>query len=264
MSKAIHLGHGIILFKGAADIDENELHAYLGDLEAKTTPQDYRKEEATGRLVSDGGYEYDSDSIAKAPLRYTNTVFESISEEGVRLIQGLEDVFYSCLVTYCRNFPVAINDIKWRTRGYVIRYENGQGIGPHSDTSIPYTGDGLDSETIHPALNTLTGGIFLNQDYAGGTILFRPWGIRVNPEKGDALIYPSSFIGCHEVQPVTEGVRYAYLTWFGHGQTNMIQPPNSTDQGLHMIVKRVHDLRKDVGDEFSYQKDILVGELRNK
>ena len=259
MKQQIHLGSGIMLFRNVLSDDEEMVKSYLNRLTSITSPQGFSKKDWTEKYVSDGGYEFERRDIAINPSRFTDIIFDSITKEEIDLVEHLEAVFYECLVMYCRLFPVAMRDIKWRTRGYVIRYEYGQYIGPHSDTSIPYKGDSLDSDSMHPMQNTLTGSICLNKDFEGGRIVFRNWGVGVDQKFGDVLLYPSSFIGCHEVQPVTSGERYAYLGWFGHGQTNMIQPPNSTDQSIQMVVKRTNNLEKDVGSEFLEQNHVLVG-----
>ena len=38
-----------------------------------------------------------------------------------------------------------------------------------------------------------------------------------SPKAGDVVMYPSNYIGRHEVLPVTEGSRYAFLTMACYG-----------------------------------------------
>ena len=36
---------------------------------------------------------------------------------------------------------------------------------------------------------------------------------KIDTKKGDLLIFPSNFLYPHEVEPVTKGVRYSYVSW---------------------------------------------------
>ena len=116
--------------------------------------------------------------------------------------------------------------MKWRTSGQVASYSVGQNIGPHGDCALPYDNEGniLNSFPLH---NTLTGSMTLSDGYEGGAIRFRPWNITTNPKLGSVLIYPSSFMGCHEVEKIVSGARNVYLQWFCQGNPEMqIQKEN--------------------------------------
>jgi len=52
----------------------------------------------------------------------------------------------------------------------------------------------------------------LNDDYEGGEfIMFREKTIHL--KQGDLIIFPSTFLYPHRVDPVTKGVRYSYVSW---------------------------------------------------
>ena len=60
----------------------------------------------------------------------------------------------------------------------------------------------------------------LNDDYEGGELLFRSLGddseileTSITPNKGDLVIFPS-YID-HKVAPVTKGIRYSVVAWYG-------------------------------------------------
>ena len=62
--------------------------------------------------------------------------------------------------------------------------------------------------------------IVLNDDYEGGSLFFRYLDdksnikdVEVKPRAGDMIIFPS-FID-HKVSPVTKGIRYSIVAWFG-------------------------------------------------
>jgi predicted 2-oxoglutarate/Fe(II)-dependent dioxygenase YbiX len=125
-------------------------------------------------------------------------------------------------------------------------------MGPHSDSNIPYKPGTLEPMTNSPAFNPLTTSIFLNDDYNGGEVIFRMWGITVKPEVGTAIIYPSNFIGCHEVSEVRDGERWAFLSWFFHG--NGLE----SKEGSYEWTQQ---LKQKVGFGNNFQKHVLVGEV---
>ena len=52
----------------------------------------------------------------------------------------------------------------------------------------------------------------LNDDYSGGElIMFDDYKIEIN--QGDVILFPSNFLYPHRVFPVTEGIRYSYVSW---------------------------------------------------
>lgn len=54
----------------------------------------------------------------------------------------------------------------------------------------------------------------LNDDFEGGEFAFFDKELRYKLGKGDAIMFPSSFMYPHEVMPVTKGTRYSIITWF--------------------------------------------------
>ena len=54
----------------------------------------------------------------------------------------------------------------------------------------------------------------LNDDFTGGEFSFFNQQVKYKIPKGGALLFPSTFLYPHAVLPVTEGTRYAVITWF--------------------------------------------------
>jgi predicted 2-oxoglutarate/Fe(II)-dependent dioxygenase YbiX len=236
-----HLGNGIVMIRNLIErnnFDDGELLS----LPMTKVPQGYSL--VDGKIISDGGYEFDEQGKQAAPARYTD-----IGDLGVTVV--LRSAIYTAAVEYCKIFPVAAECITGQTDGYLIRYLPGNGMGPHSDCNIPYKPGTLEPLTTSPAFNTLTTSIFINDGYSGGGVRFRTWGITVEPEFGSALIYPSNFIGCHEVDEVVEGERWAFLSWFYHGNGQENKP---------RALEWVKQFKSDVGLSNSQQGNVLVGE----
>lgn len=238
--KLKHLGSGVVMISDLIALDEIEIEQ-IKSIFSTTTPQGYSV--VDGKTISDGGYEFDEFGKSKAPLRYTDIA-------GFEIVRKLRNAIYEGVVEYCKVFPVAVECITGQTDGYLIRYLHGNDMGPHSDCNIPYKPGTIEPLTESPAFNTLTTSIFLNRDYDGGDVRFRMWGITARPEFGSALIYPSNFIGCHEVDEVTNGERWAFLSWFYHGNGQ------EEKEGSY---EWAQELRKNVGTGNSLQKTVLVG-----
>jgi len=54
---------------------------------------------------------------------------------------------------------------------------------------------------------------FLNNDFEGGDFIFPELKVRVRPEPGMMVCFPSNHNYSHGVEPVTRGKRYSIVTW---------------------------------------------------
>jgi len=54
---------------------------------------------------------------------------------------------------------------------------------------------------------------YLNDDYEGGEIEFPNFGVKIKPEPGMLILFPSNFAYAHRAHPVTKGTKYAMVTW---------------------------------------------------
>lgn len=54
---------------------------------------------------------------------------------------------------------------------------------------------------------------YLNDDYEGGELCFPQFGIELKPKAGDMVIFPSSYVYSHSVNPVISGNRYSIASW---------------------------------------------------
>ena len=258
--KITHLGNAIVAFEDALQIDQQTMYEYVDRLESCTNPQGYTQLEDEV-LLSDGGYRYDTENYKITPTRYPDLIYPEILESDRKIVEELESTIYRCLVEYCKLFPSVLETVKWRTRGYVIKYEKNQEIGPHCDTNLPYDGNSYIPLNNFPMHNTLTSGMLLSEDFDGGNLFFRPWGITAPKKYGTAIIYPSSFTGCHEVSCIENGVRYAYLSWFGHGTISMLDV-NDHRTDVDQAYSWMRQLTNDVGAECMYQQFVPVGLLK--
>lgn len=249
-----HVGYGIVVFRRAVDIEESFVSAYVDYLHKKDTAQKYLVNSSSIR--NEGGYEFTHESMNYAPIRYNNTVDQDTPQKYRDFIQLLENTNYDCLVEYCKLFPVATEAVTWKTRGHLAVYSPGQGIGCHSDSAVPLVDwrPAYGQSALH---NTLTCGMSLSSEYTGGDLYFRLWDIGLRLEIGDVAIYPSSFIGAHEVKPIESGKRIAYLQWFCHGDTGSMSHPNESSSSLDSSYFWLTNLKNDVGSDKMYQQKVV-------
>lgn len=105
----------------------------------------------------------------------------------------------SVLSAYCTAFPEV--DVS-KDSGYeLLRYGKGQQYKQHVDD---FSG----------ARRVLSCSFQLNDEYTGGEWGFFDNTLRIKPPKGAAIVFPSSFVFPHQINPVESGMRYSIVTWF--------------------------------------------------
>jgi len=82
----------------------------------------------------------------------------------------------------------------------MLRYRGGQEYKAHSDG---LTGTGRSISSI----------LYLNNDFDGGEIEFVNFGIKIKPEPGMLILFPSNYAYSHIAHPVYDGTKYAIVTW---------------------------------------------------
>jgi len=55
--------------------------------------------------------------------------------------------------------------------------------------------------------------LYLNDDYVGGEIEFPHFNVKIKPQAGMFLMFPSNFAYAHTAKPVLQGTKYAIVTW---------------------------------------------------
>ena len=60
----------------------------------------------------------------------------------------------------------------------------------------------------------LSGLLYLNSDFKGGELNFPNQDVKITPEEGMLVLFPSNFLFSHESLPLTEGRKYVIVSWF--------------------------------------------------
>jgi hypothetical protein len=81
-----------------------------------------------------------------------------------------------------------------------LRYQTGEEYKAHYDGN----------STTGRALSAIA---YLNDEYEGGELEFPNYKIKIKPEQGDLILFPSNYAYAHIAHPVTSGTKYAIVTW---------------------------------------------------
>ena len=222
-----HIGMGVVICENVIDIDQQFLFEYINWL--RTNEEDtftYCEEDGEKYAVNKTGFKFKLQDVQQAPQRFLNTKGKNLQVEVpkkyINFIDSLEEAVYQALVEYCCYFPDAATTSWWRPNGHIAGYEDGQRIGLHCDDQVPYewgkeTGNQVsmhNSSSINLYLNDCVSDQEEVNDYtySGGEIHFPNVPYVYRPKSGSVAIYPSSYVGRHEVYPVISGQRYAFLS----------------------------------------------------
>lgn len=82
----------------------------------------------------------------------------------------------------------------------LLKYSGGQEYKQHYDGST----------STKRAISAL---VYLNDDYDGGELEFPAFGVKIKPRAGMHILFPSNFAYRHIAHPVTNGTKYALVTW---------------------------------------------------
>lgn len=222
--KTQHLGMGVVLCEDVIDIDNNLLCEYTSWL--KKNEEDsftYYEEDGVVYGKNKTGFKFKVDDISLAPQRFLDLEGKNAGREPlpewIDFVNSCEQAIYTALVEYCKIFPDAATTAWWRPKGHIAGYEDGQHIGPHCDDQIPWDWNTRPDNQVSMHNSTSTN-LYLNTcgvDYEGGEMNFPSIPYQYSPKSGDVIMYPSNYIGRHEVLPVTSGQRFAFLTMACYG-----------------------------------------------
>lgn len=101
--------------------------------------------------------------------------------------------------------------------GYIKKFETRYTF--HEDYQLlKYRGESKDHYDAHYDGGTDTGRsissvFYLNDDYEGGEIEFVHYGVKIKPGAGTLVLFPSNYPYAHIAHEVTDGIKYAIVTW---------------------------------------------------
>jgi hypothetical protein len=256
-----HLGSGIVLIEDLLTQEDLDL-IDLNLIETTIEPQGYKK--IDGKDFMEGGYPVPEEDLSSMPIRYMQGI------EALPFLDKLNNAMYNGAIEYCKLFPVAAECITDYVGKHFIKYLSGGIMGPHSDASLAYKEGTIETLSTISLGNTITASIILNDLFTGGGIRFNAWDLEVYPKPGSALFYPSNYIGAHEVLEITSGTRWAFLSFFSHGDRTYINPApnNHYPERYEWTMKFRDSIRSGIGTIESNlnlsQRKVLINEESTK
>lgn len=243
--KIEHLGNGVVVFREL--VHKSKIDVSL--IEKTCPPQGF--ENRDGKFYSEGGHEYDPNiNGLDYPVRFAENI------ENLDFTNLLMDAIYDAAVNYCKIFPSVIECITEHKQCHYIKYSTNASIGTHSDCSASYKNNSIDVLSSVAINNTVSTSILLNDDFEGGRFEFPILGVELELQAGDGIIFPSNFIGCHGIQKVTSGTRWAFLSFFAHARNDFstLSERNSKNDWLKKF-------REDVNSGNYGQKIVGIGSI---
>lgn len=89
----------------------------------------------------------------------------------------------------------------WHEGYQVLRYSGGQEYKAHHDGG---------SSDVSRQISCVC---YLNSDFEGGELEFVNFKVKIKPEPGMLVLFPSSYPYMHVAHPVTKGTKYNLVTW---------------------------------------------------
>jgi hypothetical protein len=83
---------------------------------------------------------------------------------------------------------------------YVVRWSNGKKMDLHVDD-------------LGSGENQLSGVLYLNEDYSGGSIVFPTHNLHIKPKRFELIVFPGNLNYAHEVTEVISGTRFTVPFW---------------------------------------------------
>jgi predicted 2-oxoglutarate/Fe(II)-dependent dioxygenase YbiX len=98
------------------------------------------------------------------------------------------------------NHRYYINEPFWHEDYNLLKYTNDQQYRRHYDG-------------ISASGRVVSAICYLNDDFEGGELEFPNFGIKIKPQAGMLILFPSNYAYAHIAHPVTSGTKYAIVTW---------------------------------------------------
>lgn len=133
---------------------------------------------------------------------YNMNVTYLAESTGNLVAANIHNQFYTLLAAsvgpYSKKY--GINETFYHEQYSVLRYRGGEQYHSH------YDGGTITGRSISAIC-------YLNSNYIGGEIEFINFDIKIKPEPGMLILFPSNYAYSHIAHPVTEGTKYALVTW---------------------------------------------------
>jgi hypothetical protein len=155
----------------------------------------------TPAIISDGNQNKKIRDTESLGIKYFNETDDVFLNEKDMFNKKLSSLFYKYLNPLEKDYMLFYNvDFVEHEMYDILKYGKGQKFINHIDDYSEKT----------RRISTV---LYLNDDYLGGEILFPRFNISYKPKANDFILFPSTYVYNHSVLEVTQGKRYAVVSW---------------------------------------------------
>ena len=233
METSINYGMGIVCFPKSIEVNQDLVIPYFASLKERALKDDYTivlEDGVEPYAVNRSGHRYEINDIQKSASHIMDFINEDSPKELVEFFVKCEKTIYEHLLMYIEMYPHVLPNIWWTVTGHVAAYGAGSSMGTHNDNEVNYQ-VGFEPDLQLATRHVLSVLLYLNSsvgsheelgkhEYSGGEIEFVYADAVHQPTSGDLLIFPSNYLGTHQVKPCLSGERYVYISYFSHGSAH--------------------------------------------
>jgi hypothetical protein len=137
----------------------------------------------------------------------TNKEFPITSNCSNPLVKELDSFVFESITKFIGEYAAQYDIGSLNDEGYtVLKYQDGMEYRKHHDCGGPH-----DKRVVSIL-------VYLNDGYVGGQLEFPHLGVTYTPKSGDLVLFPSNYTFAHIAHPVTEGTKYAIVSWMSCGE----------------------------------------------
>ena len=182
---------GIVMYKNAIPKELDFVNRVEASLDREDSPYKW-----VGARV--GYFEENLDHRNCQDFKYKR---DSIGEENeynkdlLLLHDQLTQSMQECLADYAQMYGVVV---RYQEAINLVKYGPGQKFNHHSDDGDPYR-----------CTVSVVG--YPNDNYDGGELDFQHFQLKLKPEAGTFVVFPSAYIYAHASLPVQNGIKYSVV-----------------------------------------------------
>lgn len=145
--------------------------------------------------IGSGGYQ-DTRTNLLMDITYTADMTKNIVMENVN------NIYYTSLLSLSNSYAKRydIHEPFFHENYQLLKYKGGQEYKAHYDGGT----------NIGRCVSAIC---YLNDDYEGGELEFVNFKVKVKPQAGMMILFPSNYAYRHIAHPVISGTKYAIVTW---------------------------------------------------
>ena len=190
---------GLVYYKNAI-IDPEKIIKEVEDLDKKILINKNKIIKTTAKPWSPWNYEekffcWQKFFIPQEQINKDDFFYDEIYSISKKLFSPLDE--------YLSNYKTLYPFLNVKSRDdsmHLLKYEKSGYLPAHQDHGV--------------STRTLSVLMYLNDDYEGGNLVFKNSNLSFKPEAGSILFFPSNFLYVHEVEEITDGIKYCLPNWY--------------------------------------------------